>query len=432
MRTRIILCMALATPMAHALSLEESVASAIDSNPRIVRQYARFESVMSDRDSARGEYFPQVSVQAGIGREDTQWNSGQYFDRGLTPKDLGLRVSQFLFDGFRTPANVKRLSKEAESERQRLLSEVEYLARDVSQTYLETQKASAIAELSSRLVQDHEQVMEDVRGQLQKGYASESDIAQVASRLAFARSSLRAAESTLADQRIKLQKMIGRNPGNLSDPRVDMALFPANADAATTYALQNHPELAAARADIEAVEQERRSARAGYWPKLSVEYELNHDKNTGGYPGRDEDNRIMLVMNYDIFNGGRDQGRSAASGWRKHEATALSENTQLQVREDVALSWNAWSSLNDQLPLLQSSVDAATAAEAGYITQYRLGRRSLLDVLNANVELFVARKNYIGAKYDATLAACRLFNSMGILSYALRVQRPERYEEEVN
>ncbi|MBJ6954607.1 TolC family protein, partial [Vibrio cholerae] len=80
--------------------------------------------------------------------------------------------------------------------------------------------------------------------------------------------------------------------------------------------------------------------------------------------------------------------------------------------------------------LLQQCVYAAIIAGLGYTQRFTVGRRSLLDVLDAKVEVFFARRNYMNAQYDHTLAAYRLFNAMGMLSYALRVEHPEEWQGE--
>ncbi len=86
--------------------------------------------------------------------------------------------------------------------------------------------------------------------------------------------------------------------------------------------------------------------------------------------------------------------------------------------------------LEQQKSLFQQNVDAAKIAELGYIQQFNVGRRSLLDVLDAKVEVFLARRNFISTEYDQTLAAYRVLNAMGMLTYALRVEHPEEWQGE--
>jgi adhesin transport system outer membrane protein len=427
MKPLLMMMLLAAIPSSHALTVEESAALAVRTQPQIIGKYSRYESARSETQSARGDYLPQVSLRAGVGPEKTWYNTGKKTDTDLTRQDGNLRITQKVFDGFRTPANVARLNFETESERMGLISAAENLLLDVTAAYLEVRKQEEIVELAKRNVVDHEQVLTDLKSQLSQGYASESDIAQVVSRLANARSSVVAANNNLADARSRYKRLVGQSPEQLVTPRFDSKLMPASLEAAETLAIDKHPELKAAKADIDASQQEIRVNQSGYYPQVSVEAEYNRDNNHGGFDGRDENGRVMLMLNYDIFNGGRDYHRSEASAWRYQEARSISLKAEREVREGVELAWNAYLALADQLGFLQQSVDAATAAEAGYTQQYKLGRRTLLDVLNAKIEVFVARRNYISSVYDHKQAAYRIMNATGQLSYALRVDLPSQF-----
>ncbi len=54
----------------------------------------------------------------------------------------------------------------------------------------------------------------------------------------------------------------------------------------------------------------------------------------------------------------------------------------------------------------------------------------MLDVLDSQVELFIARRNYTSAKYDHALANYRVSNAVGNLIYALRVAYPDQWDSQ--
>ena len=413
-----------------AMSLEQAVAQAIDTHPRVQERYARYRSVDRDQRAATADYLPQLTVRGQIGEEWTNYRTGQDIDEQLTQDEVSVRLSQLIFDGFRTSANMKRLDREAEAERLGLISEAENLALDVASAYLDTLKARDVAELTLNNVQDHEDILEFITSRNQRGLASESDIAQVSARLADARSSLLAAANNVEDNRTRLRSLVGADLDTLTTPVPDISVIPVERNLAVDRALEFHPELDAAQADIEAAEQEVTVNRGGYWPRFSIEADAVRGHDIGGFEGRDEDARVLLVMEYDLYAGGRDSARSASSQWRLHEAKAVRSGTERQVRDEVELSWRARDVLTRQMEMLKASVDAATAAEDGYIRQYELGRRTLLDVLNAKVELFIARRNYLQASYDQLIATYRLMNATGQLGYALRVAYPEGFVNE--
>ena len=417
-------------PNGYTLTLEESAALAVRTQPQLLGKYARYEAVRSDQRSARGDYFPQVSLRLGAGPEKYWYKFGKKTDSDLTRQDGNVNISQKLFDGFRTSANVDRLGFEAESERQGLISNAENMLLNVTATYNEVLKEQDIVNLAQHNVAEHEQVLRDITSQLSQGYASDSDIAQVVSRLASARSSLIAANNNLADAKTRYLQLVGQPAEQLIKPRVDMTLLPPTLDEALMLAQKNHPELKAARADIEATHQEGRVNRSGYYPHLSLDAGYNRGEDLEGIEGRNESAQLMLNLNYDLFNGGRDFHRSESSAWHSQETQSISQKAERDVHEGTELAWSAYQALTQQLGYLQQSVDAATAAEAGYTQQYKLGRRTLLDVLNAKIEVFAARRAYLTSFYDHKQAMYRMLNATGQLSYALRVDLPSQFSQQ--
>ncbi|MDW1809328.1 TolC family protein, partial [Vibrio sp. Vb2362] len=104
----------------NALTLEESVTLSLDSSPSLLARYSRYESMVRDRNAINGSFLPQVNLYAAAGYEGTRYNNGNYIDsedRTLERTEMGVRISQLLFDGFKTSADVDRLSYEAEAER---------------------------------------------------------------------------------------------------------------------------------------------------------------------------------------------------------------------------------------------------------------------------------------------------------------------------
>ncbi|WP_165856323.1 TolC family outer membrane protein [Marinobacter sp. JSM 1782161] len=414
---------------AGAQTLEEAVAAAVDSNPGLGERFARYRSVLEDREAVTSEYLPQVSVRAGIGPEHTEYSSGQLIDEDLTRSEASLSVSQLLFNGFETSANSDRLEYEADAERLQLLAEAEDLALATSQVYLDVRKAEELVELTERHVRGHLEILDDVRNLASRGYANEADIAQVSARLANARASLVAANNNYQDARARFLRLVDQAPVNLKDPVTDDTLLPDTVTQAIDWARQTHPQLQAAFADIRAAKEEVEASQSGYYPRLSLEGYATTGEDIGGFEGREEDYRLMLVMEYDLYNGGRDKARSRSSNWRYNEALAVRERTEKDLVEGTRLSWNAYQALNDQRALVQQSVDASTLAETAYITQFRLGKRSLLDLLNAKVEVFIARRTYINTRYDQLQARYRVLNATGRLGYALRLNYPDEWNE---
>lgn len=413
-----------------ALTVEESLASAINNSPGLHEQFAKFQGTLEEQGGAKSEYYPQVSLRAAIGPEKTNYKAGQNLDADLTREEVSLRITQMLFAGMQNVSNSKRLEKESEADRLGLIAQAENLALDVTDVYLATRKAEMDVWLTERHVKDHVNILEDVKRLAVNGYANASDIAQVAARLANARASFIAAQNNYQDKRASFMRVVGSPPHGLVDPIADTTLLPDSLNTAMSWAKQYHPQIKAAVADSQAAQQELRSSQSGYYPKLFIEGVANSGDDMGGFEGKNEDYRVQLVMEWEIFNGMRDVSKSRAANWRYNETLAIRDNAEQQLFEGTRYAWNAYHSLTQQRIYLKESVDASTLAETGYITQFKLGRRSLLDLLNAKVEVFIARKRYLNSEYDLTQAAFRLMNSTGRLGYGLRVSYPEEWNSQ--
>ncbi|MEI6893931.1 MAG: TolC family outer membrane protein [Colwellia sp.] len=423
-------CLMLTQP-AIAITLEESIAYAIDNNPLIKQQYARYESFVRDRDAAESDFYPTVNLSGAVGYEDTQYNSGDFTDEQLIRKEIGIKVTQNIFNGYADVAEVDRLAFDAESERLGLLSDAENLALEVARIYLDLLKATQFIELTERNVEDHEGVLTNIKVRHAQGLSSTSDLAQISARVATAKSSLIVAQNNLLDKRIEYLTLVGVRPEALVEPKVDAQLLPGSEKESVSNAIQYNPEIRIAIADLNAASHEVTRESASFYPEVNLELHGNLNHDLGGNEGRDSDARIMLTMSYDIYSGGHTVSKKESAIWRKEEARTIRLRTEQQVSEGVRLAWNSWSMQQQQLGWLQKNVDAAKQAEIGYIEQFKLNRRGLLDVLQVKVELFTARKNYIETFYNQRFASYRLLNATGQLGYAMRLAYPEQWKTEV-
>jgi adhesin transport system outer membrane protein len=415
----------------EALTLEQSVAQAMMNNPRLLQKYARFEAKHKDKRAVFSDYLPQVSLYAATGYEKITKNNGRDFDSELNRRELGLRVTQSLFSGFETVEDLARLDFEVKADKQALASEAENLSLEIAQVYIELYKTKGIIELSEQNVDDHKKILGDIKKRTDKGLSSAADVAQVQSRLATSHSSLLAAKNNYFDLKAKYYDLVGSYPEELHMPRPDKTYMPSSLDQAIDVAKKNHPEIKAAIFDVNAADKQMSREESSFWPKVDLQLDVNSNDNTDGFEGPDDDSRIMLSVSYDLYSGGRTVAKTEAAAWRKEEAKAIRDNTYQQVIEGTTLAWNAYRFVGEQKEFYRQNVDFATKAQEGYMQQYVLGRRSLLDVLDSKIELFVARKNFLNATFEERSASYRLINATGKLIEELRVDTPEAWQLKV-
>ena len=133
-------------------------------------------------------------------------------------------------------------------------------------------------------------------------------------------------------------------------------------------------------------------------------------------------------MNYNLFHGGADLARRKETADLYQESGEVMHKTYRQVIANVQVSWDAWKTVNSQLPSLRQHRDEALQTFSAYKQQFQLDKRTLLDVLDGENEYYDASRAYTSAKYAALFDKYRVLNSIGTLlpSVGIDVTLPDQ------
>ena len=163
------------------------------------------------------------------------------------------------------------------------------------------------------------------------------------------------------------------------------------------------------------------------YPTFSIEASQSWRDDAGGDEGSSQETLAMLRMRYNLYNGGTDSANSEAAAYQLNKAKDLRDRAYRQVEEGLRLSWSALDLTLQQKNFLSDHVDSASETVIAYGKQYRIGKRTLLDLLNTENELFEARKDYLDAHYAEQYAKYRVMNATGSLLNALLVDIPDEW-----
>jgi adhesin transport system outer membrane protein len=156
---------------------------------------------------------------------------------------------------------------------------------------------------------------------------------------------------------------------------------PASLGEALAYAGESHPLLAQGLAQAQAAEAALTQARAQMRPR--VELQLAHQLNP--YTLRPGLN-TQLQVNMPVFDAGSGAAGVAAADAQARAARAAADEQALLVRERITAAWVEWQSALRRQSLHGRQDLAAQQVVEGYQLQFRLARRSLLDLLNIQAE----------------------------------------------
>lgn len=410
---------------AHAQTLEQAIAMTLATNPEIKSAFNDYMSYQKDNESATGAYKPKINLDAGIGFESVDSVSDSR--KNLNRKDATLSLNQLIWDGSSTLNNIDRTAAETESMRFQLIANAQDKALAVASVYLDAVKANEVLKLSESNLAVHKKIYNDIKRRAESGIGSIADVSQVEARIAKAHGNLLAAQNNLFDTHTQFTRLVGQRPQGLVFPRADVTALPLTFQQALDSAYAIHPVIKVASADVDAARFQYDQTKGVNFPTLSFEAAQTWRDDAGGLEGSSSETSAMLRVRYNLYNGGSDEANSERAAYQLNKAKDLRDRTHRNIQESLQLSWSALDLTLQQKEFLADHVDSASNTVIAYEKQYRIGKRTLLDLLNTENELFEARKAYVDANYAEQLAKYRVMNASGNLLDALRVDIPEEW-----
>ena len=409
----------------QAITLEEATYIAIENSPTVRQAIGQYRENKENTELARRTgYYPSVDLSAGLGQETTYGDSST--DTTLARRELTLSLTQPIFRGFANESEVERLYSETEASRWNALISVENTALDVAQVFANVLRYRELVGLAERNLDTHERIYGQIKLKTDSGLGAQSDLSQISARLAKANANHLAAVNNLRDAESNFLNIVGElPPKNMIYPVPDRALLPQNLEMAIRESLEKNPAIEGAYWDVAATKSLEKIADSGKYPTVNFTLERTWNNNLDGTEGPSEDLLAMVRLNYNLYSGGSQQRQKAVAVQQSVQASEIRRKTIRDTELTVRLAWAAFEATTGQKNYIRQHVIATKESQVAYEKQFRLGRRTLLDVLDSENELFQARQDYVNADYDGLFSEFRLFNAKGELMRAFRIYRPQ-------
>lgn len=409
--------LALAAP-AYADTLNEALAEAYRSNPTL--QAARAQLRATDENVAieKADGRPSVTGSAALTEVLIQ-NSTSFFApaRSLSAGvDLGVPI----YSGGAVKNSIRAAEQRVEAGRADLRGTESAIFSQVVAAYMDVLRGEALVGLSANQVQVLEVNLRATSDRFEIGDLTRTDVAQSQSRLALARGDLRSAQAGLIQARESYIQLVGSAPGEL-EPPPPLPNLPDDPRMAVDVALDNNPDLIAARERAQAAGYDIDVAGASRLPRLSAfaGYDYQNflgsvpDSPTGPSPQTADASSAGLTLSIPIFQGGRP---AALQRQAQARASASLDQVIAAERDVIAQVRASYASYSAALAIIDSSREAVAAAELsleGVRAENSIGNRTVLDVLNAEQELLLARVDLVTARRNAYVAGFSLLAAMG-------------------
>lgn len=405
-----------------AETIGEAITEVLQTHPQVRSQVYSKLAKEEEVGQAKAGYFPTLDVEGAIGWADYQ----EPEDVGeIDPREARISVRQNVFRGMATMNEVSRTKAGVKSSAYTLQGVSENLALTTAAAYLEVLRRQEIVALAKENLLNHQRIADQVELRSESGVGSQADSEQVQSRLSLAQSNVVVTETNLLDAQTNYLAVVGHLPGDLSKPVSPEGWMPPSLEDAEAIALEEHPTLKSANADLDARKYQEDVADSPFYPILDLELDQVWQEDMTSSAEKEEKTIAMVRLRYNLFNGFNDRSRQLQTTQLVSEAREIRNNTARQVVESLRLSWMAHQAVLQRENYVKDHVDSSRATAESYSKQFDLGKRTLLDVLDTEAEVIEAKRDLIDVSYDGVYTQYRILNSMGRLTETLGLALPE-------
>lgn len=414
--------------MAGAASADmySALQSVYDTNPVIAVARTDVGVATSELAAARTDMKPYLGINANAGLARTRVMDNTF---DTTPTELGASFQQNVFQGFSTMAKIKGAKGIVAARQASLYATQQDVFLDAINAYINVLNADQVLKLKKNNQRVLQEYYELCRQKQKVGALTATDVAQASARLEGAKYQTVDAQAEYDNALETVRRIYGVAEKEYSDISVDRVahLFPASIADAEEYAIKHHPMLVALNAQESAARENITVARKTRLPSVDIRASM---MQINDIPVIDDvrDGRVGLYFSMPLY----DKGTAAANVEKvRYTVAGIQEkivDTRRVIVEHLRQAWNNYDAQTYAINAATAAVRANQLALDGTRAEQGRGRRTVLDVLNAEQELLNSRVALTRAKhgkvaaYFAVLAATGRLNAENL---GLRVQDKE-------
>ena len=400
-------------------TLQECLDYAYQNNIQVRQSRNNQLSGIEDTKQAKAALFP--SLVASTTQSYTNYPSSEVTDNNSYTGTYGITAGMTIFEGGKLRTEVKRQKVQNQMDALSVEESVNDIRIAIVQAYMQCLYAADAVRINRSTAEASKAQRDRAEEMLRTGSISRVDFAQLQSQYSSDEYQIVVAGSTLDDYKLQLKQLLEldimeeMNPAvpGVKEENVLKALPPKNEVYET--ALKVMPQIRRGELGIEAAKLEEKSARAGFFPSISLSASVgtghmsNNDFESGSQIWNRFNENVGLTLNIPIFS-------------NRKNRTAVN-------KAKIALndSYLEWTSLQKELLRnVESAYLDAVSAQAQYLSarekekyaresyeltseQFRVGVKNTVELITAQNEYSAAQQQVLQAKY-LTLLSIELLN----------------------
>ena len=399
-------------------TLQECLDYAYQNNIQVRQSRNNQLSGIEDTKQAKAALFP--SLVASTTQSYTNYPSSEVTDNNSYTGTYGITAGMTIFEGGKLRTEVKRQKVQNQMDALSVEESVNDIRIAIVQAYMQCLYAADAVRINRSTAEASKAQRDRAEEMLRAGSISRVDFAQLQSQYSSDEYQVVVASSTLDNYKLQLKQLLEldimeeMNPAVLGVKEENVLKALPSKDEVYATALKVMPQIRRGELGIEAAKLEEKSARAGFFPSISLSASVgtghmsNNDFESGSQIWNRFNENVGLTLNIPIFS-------------NRKNRTAVN-------KAKIALndSYLEWTSLQKELLRnVESAYLDAVSAQAQYLSarekekyaresyeltseQFRVGVKNTVELITAQNEYSAAQQQVLQA--DLTLLSIELLN----------------------
>ena len=375
---------------------------------------------------ARGRLYPELEVNADIGSQKIDRPNGLgplVNNRWFNRQQVTVNVRQVLFDGWDRANDIYRSQALITEAEYQILARSEAVALAAVEAYIDVERHLVLLGLSKKNVKRHRQLLGVTQSRIEGGKAPKSDYEQALERLEAANALVAQIEVALGTANAKYKNIIGIKPTKLKAvkaakgiPRTSRAVFEA--------ALTNNPDIHKLESSSQVAEYEKKQFKSTLFPQIYLEGSATRGEDLDSTPGENNELKASFVLRWKILDGGIRRNRELELAEKASEKRFQQEIFVRDLKREIEIAWSRYTSGSNELAALRNQVKQNQLVVNSYQDEYDAGKRTLLDVLDAESSKFASEFQLYNSRALNLFSGYQLLGNMGLLLEKLGIADP--------
>ncbi|MGI9423546.1 MAG: TolC family outer membrane protein [Hyphomicrobiaceae bacterium] len=424
---------------ANAETLHDALRSAYRFNPQLDSERAILRATDEGVPQAKSNYRPSVSFSADSAVVQTNLRPDSPPDEGRSyPAGYSINLNQQIFRGFRTRNAVNAAEARVRAGREILRSTEQSVLLSAVAAYMNVVRDAAIVLLREGNVRVLSRELKATQDRFAIGELTSTDVAQARARRAGGAFDLEQAQANLKASRANYERIIGHQPSRLVGASPPLRLLPKGLAEARQWAERENPNVVAALYNEQAARFDVNEVAGELLPTFNLDASYSNLYTGGGdlQTTQTETGIVIGTLTVPLYQRGAVSSRVRQAKHVHVSAIQLIEQARTEARESAVAAWAQLKASRAQVKFAQSQIEANKLALAGVRGEEKVGQRTVIDVLDAELELVTSRQDLVSVRRDlvvnayTVLAATGRFTAQNI-GLASQIYDPEAHYSEV-